>query len=325
MIKILAIDGGGVRGIIPAIVLVEIEKRTGKPICELFDLISGTSAGGILALGLVVPEQHKADNLVPRYTAKRLAELIKKDAHIIFDKSILYRIPGGRYVYRRYPDDGIEFVLEKYFRDAMISDALTDVLIPAYEIEKRNPEFFKSAKVTSEHPTQIDVLMKDVARATSAAPTYFTPEKIETLPDMAFIDGGVYANNPAMCAYAEARAIFQEETDFLVVSLGTGEANAPIPYEEAVNWGHIGWSRRMLNIMMDGNSDSVDYQLRQIVMPRNGEARYYRFQAELGRDTEHIDNSDAFNMEKLEALGIGIIRDKANQAKLDKLCEQLMR
>jgi patatin-like phospholipase/acyl hydrolase len=322
MIKILAIDGGGVRGIIPAIVLTEIERRTGKPIYELFDLISGTSAGGILALGLVVPEEPEADVRVPRYTAKRLAELIKKDAHIIFDKSILYRIPGGRYVYRRYPDDGIEFVLEKYFRDAMISEALTDVIIPAYEIEKRNPEFFKSAKVTSEHPTQIDVLMKDVARATSAAPTYFTPEKIGTLPEMAFIDGGVYANNPAMCAYAEARAMFKDETDFLVVSLGTGEANAPIPYEEAVHWGHIGWSRRMLNIMMDGSSDSVDYQLRHIIA---SEERYYRFQTELGRDTEPIDNADPFNLEKLEALGIGIIRNQANQAKLDKLCEQLLK
>ncbi|MDN7244707.1 patatin-like phospholipase family protein [Planococcus shenhongbingii] len=324
MIKILSIDGGGVRGIIPAIVLAEIERRTRKPICELFDLIAGTSAGGILALGLVVPEEGDAISRIPRYTAKTLAKLFKNDAHIIFDKSILFRIPGGRYVYRRYPDDGMEFVLEKYFKDAMISESLTDVLIPSYEIQLRSPAFFKSAKVKSEQPTQMDVLMRDVARATSAAPTYFTPERIETLPELAFIDGGVYANNPAMCAYAEAKAIFQEETDFLVVSLGTGEANAPIPYEEAVHWGHIGWSRRMLNIIMDGSSDSVDYQLKQIVTPLKGEDRYYRFQTELGKDTEPIDNSDPFNMEKLEALAIGIIRNRDNQLKLDKLCEQLL-
>ncbi|WP_416145290.1 hypothetical protein [Planococcus koreensis] len=128
-----------------------------------------------------------------------------------------------------------------------------------------------------------------------------------------------------MCAYAEAKAIYADEEEFLVVSLGTGAAHAPINEKDASKWGHIGWARPMLDIMMDGSSDTVDYQLRQVVPPVNGRRRYFRFQAQLdGAGTEKLDNTDPFNLDKLEALGIDITKDPQYRKLLDELCDCLL-
>ncbi len=333
MKKILSIDGGGVRGIIPAVVLADIEQRTGKPISELFDLVTGTSVGGMLALGLAVPDPHGK----PKYSAKELGEVVKRDMPTIFKRPFLMKLPFGQYLYRRYSERGMESVLENYFGDARLSDALTNVLITSYEIENRSPEFFRKPHsrkgevqdpLKPKHdgtPPHKNIYMKEAARATSAAPTYFVPKKIDSLPGYAFIDGGVFANNPAMCAFAEAKALFAGEDEFLIVSLGTGATHAPIAADAAVKWGHIGWARTMFDIMMDGSSDTVDYQLRQVVPPVDGRKRYFRFQAQLdGFGTEKLDNIDPFNLDKLEALGIDITKDPRYRKLLDELCECLL-
>ena len=337
MKKILSIDGGGVRGIIPAVVLDDIEKRTGKSISELFDLIAGTSVGGMLALGLAVPKNPESQNSAPKYSAKELGESLKRDLPTIFKRPFLLNLPFGQFLYRRYSQRGIESVLDNYFGEARLSDALADVLIPSYEIEQRSPEFFRSPHLRlgevpeapkdphDDTPPHKNIYMKEAARASSAAPTYFVPKKIPSLPGYAFIDGGVFANNPAMCAYAEAKAIYADEEEFLFVSLGTGAAHAPINEKDASKWGHIGWARPMLDIMMDGSSDTVDYQLRQVVPPVNGRRRYFRFQAQLdGAGTEKLDNTDPFNLDKLEALGIDITKDPQYRKLLDELCDCLL-
>ena len=94
--NVLSIDGGGIRGIIPAMVLAEIEERTDKPICELFDLIAGTSTGGILALALTKPDPNLSDSDAdpqPEYTAERLVSLYQDSGRDIFDLSLVRRIP----------------------------------------------------------------------------------------------------------------------------------------------------------------------------------------------------------------------------------------
>lgn len=336
MKKILAIDGGGVRGIIPAVVLADIEKRTGQPIAELFDLIAGTSVGGMLALGLSVPDNVHSDK--PKYSARELTEVLKRDMPIIFKRSFRLSLPFGQYFSRRYSEAGIERVLENYLGEARLADAISDILIPSYEIENRSPEFFRSphartrevpgtAKPTRDTtPPHKNIYMKEAARATSAAPTYFVPKKIDALPGFAFIDGGVFANNPAMCAYAEAKVIYGKEEEFLLVSLGTGATHKPIAADKASKWGHIGWARTMFDIMMDGSSDTVDYQLRQSLPPVNGRHRYFRFQAQLdGAGTEKLDNTDPFNLDKLEALGIDITKDPHYRKLLDELSECLLK
>lgn len=318
MRKILAIDGGGVRGIIPAMVLAKIEEQTDQPIAELFDLVVGASTGGILALGLVVPDRKEAAQ--PRYSANQLLGFYLEESHEIFDKSLFFKITRGIFT-RRYHARALEKALKKYFGHTMLSEALKNVVIPSYEIHERYTAFFKSGDVRTKK-IEKDVLMRDVARAASAAPTYFVPKKIKEYPDATFIDGGVFANNPAMCAYAEAKELFPDE-DLLVVSLGTGNPQLSIDFERFRTWGLLGWARPIWYILMDGSSDVVDYQL-DFVLPDQDEAkRYYRFQIELlQKGTEKLDDGSEGNLNALVELGQQLIEERSEDIR--RLCQQLM-
>jgi patatin-like phospholipase/acyl hydrolase len=316
-IKILSIDGGGIRGIIPAFILAEIERRTKKPIAELFHLIAGTSTGGILALALTKPSSEGK----PAYTAEELISLYEVEGPVIFHRPLLHKIRAlGNLVEEKYPSSGIEKILDKYFKDSRLKDALTDVIITAYEIERRISFFFKSRRAKED--SNYDFLMKEVARATSAAPTFFEPSRIDLYSDYyALVDGGVFANNPAMCAYAEALKNYPNinREDFLVVSLGTGEATRCIPYEEAKRWGLAGWLVPLLGIVFDGINDTVDYQLRQI-LPKES---YYRFQVVLYQGNEDMDDASSQNIRILKLLAEELINKEKD--KLDRLCEELMK
>lgn len=319
MKKILSIDGGGVRGIIPAMVLAEIEAQTGKPISELFDLVVGASTGGILALGLVAPEKQAATN--PRYTAQQFLGFYLEESHEIFDKSLFFKITRGLFA-RRYHAQTLEKSLQKYFGHTMLSEALTNVVVPSYEIHGRFTAFFKSRDVTIKR-IEKDVLMSDVARAGSAAPTYFVPKKIQAYPDATFIDGGVFANNPAMCAYAEAKEIFPDDEDLLVVSLGTGNPQLTIEFGDVRKWGLLGWARPLWYILMDGSSDVVHHQLNFVLPKRDTAKRYYRFQIELlEKGTEKLDDGSEANLNALVALGRELL--DTNREDIRKLCQQLM-
>ena len=321
MRKVLSIDGGGIRGIIPAMVLAEIERRTGKLTSEMFDLVAGTSTGGILALGLTKPGQDgKAE-----YSAERLIELYESEGEKIFDRSVWHRLYSvGGLAEEKYPSEGIEEVAKRYFEDVRLAEALTEVLVTAYEVEKRGPWFFKRRHARDDTSEGDDFLMRDVARATSAAPTYFEPIQLTWGPNgqRAFIDGGVHSNNPAMCAYVEARKIYPEE-DVLVVSLGTGEPTREMPYEEVKGWGLALWAQPILNVVFDGVSDTVDYQLKEILSTEEGDARrYYRFQTVLKIGNDDMDDAGATNIAALKAKAQEII-DKPDTA-LETLCAQLI-
>lgn len=318
MRKVLAIDGGGVRGIIPAMVLAEIEKQTGKPIAELFDLVVGTSTGGILALGLVAPDRKKETE--PRYSATQLLQFYLEESHEIFDKSLFFKITRGIFT-RRYHARALEKALKKYFGHTMLSEALVNVVVPSYEIHGRYTAFFKSGDIRTKK-IERDVLMRDVARAGSAAPTYFVPKKIKEYPDATFIDGAVFANNPAMCAYAEAKELFPDE-DLLVVSLGTGNPQLSIDFERFRTWGLLGWARPLWYILMDGSSDVVDYQLDFVLPERDKAKRYYRFQIELLQPgTEKLDDGSEQNLNALVELGQQLLDERREE--IDQLCRQLV-
>ncbi len=321
MIKILSIDGGGIRGIIPAMVLAEIEGCTGKATEELFDLVAGTSTGGILALGLTKPGPDGG----PEYSAKRLIELYETEGREIFSIPVWHRIhSAGGLAEEKYPAIGIEEVAKRYFGGVRLSEALAEVLVAAYEIEGRAPWFFKRRHARDENREGDDFLMRDVARATSAAPTYFEPFLVEGGPHdgCAFIDGGVHSNNPAMCAYVEARKVYPDENDFLMVSLGTGELTRSLPYEEVKGWGLALWAQPILNVVFDGVADTVDYQLRELLSTEEGEARrYYRFQTVLDIGKDDMDDASRTNITALKTKAREII--SKNGAALETLCAQL--
>ncbi|MBZ5607151.1 MAG: patatin-like phospholipase family protein [Acidobacteriia bacterium] len=320
MIKILAIDGGGIRGIIPALLLAELERRTGQPIARLFDLVAGTSTGGILALGLTIPKTPAA----PLYRAQQFVEMYAREGPRIFSRSLWHRLTACDHLIQpKYSAGGIQQVLEEYFGDARLRDAATQVLITSYEIEQSFPFFFRSSMARER--MDYDFPARDVARATSAAPTYFEPMKLltGTVPDhYTLIDGGVFANNPAACALVEARTTHPGARDFLVVSLGTGELNRSLPYDGTRNWGVARWAMPMLDTVFDGVSRTVDYQLRQLLPGAAGEPkRYYRFQTTLDAGNHRLDNASPENITALKGLALRLIENESEE--LDELCEAL--
>ena len=321
-VKILSIDGGGIRGIIPATVAAQLEKNTGRPISQLFDLVAGTSTGGVLALGLTKPDAAGR----PAFSAQAMADLYSSEGAKIFGRSLWYKILAlGNFTLQKYPSQGLESVLQQYFGDTTLAQATTNVLVTSYEIEKSFPFFFRSS--TAQSKPAYDFLMRDVARATSAAPTYFEPVQVKSTNPTStnelytLIDGGVYANNPAACALVEARATFPNAENFLVVSLGTGNMTRSIPFQEARRWGVAGWVRPLLDVVFDGVSSTVDYQLRQLFSGAP-EDSYYRFQPTLTSRHAGMDNADPENVSALKAIADDLVASE--KPAIDRLCQALV-
>ncbi len=322
IVKILSIDGGGIRGIIPAIVLTEIEKRTGRSVSQLFDLVAGTSTGGILALGLSIPKTKGA----PLYTAQSLVEMYEREGRRIFSRSLLRKLFAcDNLTWKKYSSKGIEKVLLEYFGDSRLRDAATEVLITSYEIERRFPFFFKSCHARER--LDYDFPAREIARATSAAPTYFEPMKILTGTNSdhyTLIDGGVFANNPAACALVEARSTHPDASAYLMVSLGTGALMRSLPLSVAKYWGSVRWAKPLIDIVFDGVSSTVDYQLRELVRSTPSQSQlYYRFQVQLNGHGSKLDNASPRNITALKALGYELVERES--ADIAKLCEKLVK
>ena len=300
--RILSIDGGGIRGIIPAVVLAELERQSGKRVHQLFDMFAGTSTGGILSLALSQPGRDG----VAHWRASEIVDLYVKHGPEIFDRSLLHRIRSvGSILDEKYPDTGLVSVLKRYFGETRLSEALVEVLVTAYELEGRDPFFFKRRKAIVPSGED-DYPMWQVARATAAAPTYFEPLKLDT-PSIAgyyaLVDGGVFANNPAMCAYADAHR-FEEGADIVLVSLGTGQLERPIRYDDAKDWGQLEWARPVLDVVFDGVADTTDYELRQLM----NDDRYFRLQTTLiGND--QMDDASPSNTRALLLRGEDLVSE----------------
>jgi hypothetical protein len=160
--------------------------------------------------------------------------------------------------------------------------------------------------------------MVTVAQATAAAPTYFPPVPVHPPgggPSLALIDGGVFANNPAMCAYAEAVRLAPGEPVTLV-SLGTGEHTHLMPFAETEHWGLVEWARPIIDVVFDGISDTVDYQLRHLL----GEG-YTRLQCRLDDASDALDDASAGNLRRLVAQAQALVAEQ--DAELDAVCALL--
>jgi predicted acylesterase/phospholipase RssA len=312
--KVLSIDGGGIRGIIPAVVLAEIEHRTGRHACELFDLIAGTSTGGIIAVGLGMA----GPDGKPAFRAEDGINLYEEFGPKIFARSTRNTLRSmGSLLHEKYPVAGLEEVLEGRFGDALLSDSLTDVLATSYEISRRETYIFCS-RPAREDPAH-DYPIKVVARATSAAPTFFEPALVRDSSgrENVFIDGGVFANSPAMCAFAEMESR-HEEADLLMVSIGAGSLTRSFDFETVRDWGAAQWARPILNIVLDGVSEGVDLQLRELLGPQ----RYYRFQVPLRHGNDEMDDVHPDNLRALRESANAMVRDSS--AQIDRVCELLL-
>jgi uncharacterized protein len=293
-VKVLAIDGGGIRGLIPALVLAEIERRTGRRIGELVDLIAGTSTGAIIACALAKPRPMPAE---------RIAGLYVEEGPRIFDRSLLKRITSAEGLLdERYDSAGLVAALERYLGAARLADASPPLLLTAYDLERRRAVFLRSSAD--------DASMVDAAHASAAAPTYFEPVRIA---GATLVDGGVFATNPAMCGYAEVDGALE-----LLLSLGTGEHTRSLPYEDVRGWGKIEWARPIIDVVFDGIADAVDEQLTALL-----DDLYVRFQTPLDEASDDLDDASEENLSALRREAERLIA--ARDDEIDRVCERLLR
>lgn len=275
-IRILSLDGGGIRGIIPATVMVHIEQRLKEfsknpnaRIADYFDIIVGTSTGGILGCYYLVPD--------PKFTAQRALNLYVEKGYEIFNQSKKNGLLGVRQLFdaTKYNPKNIERIFKEELGDLKINQLIKPCLITTYDMVRGSSFFFSSR----DDQSKWDFYVRDVLRSTSAAPTYFPPaviknlaERNEKLATMVNLDGGVFANNPALCAYAEVRSKKSNEFGYdvksdkmMMLTIGTG--SIPSAYEASKSpgdWGVIKWAKSAPEIMMDGALDTVNYQIKKI-------------------------------------------------------------
>ncbi len=340
LVKVLSIDGAGMRGLIPARVLeyleTELNKKRGgfAPLHQVFDLIAGTSSGAVLAIGLTAPRSPGGDEAV--FKPSDLVEFYYEHGDELFP-------PAGLRAMRplteaRYSARPWERFLRTRFGDRTMRQALTNLLVVTYDIEERQPWFFKkrdrgkAARYVPDQPDPDFALWK-VARAASATPTYFDPVLLRAEPgregvqpgrEYALIDGGLFAHNPSLCAFAEARKVFPSGSDILLVSLGSGIASRRFPIDTVCAWGGSGWidpsaGMPMLSCAMAGQSDAVNHQL-SLLLP---EDRYFRFDARLTLASDEIDDATDVNLHRLDQHADAILEEQTNNGRLDQLIDLL--
>lgn len=322
--KILSIDGGGIRGIIPGQILVEIENEFNVEVARDFDLVAGTSTGGILACAFLLPEEESSLN--PKFSAQEVVGLYFERGDKIFDVPFFHKIRTVAGILdEKYPAKGIEQALQDYFGDTWLKDLLKPCVITTYDIQNRKGHFFGQHKAATN--SDYNFRVKDVARATSAAPTYFECEQVtsEAGNSFALIDGGVFVNNPALVAYAEGRSIFESNgqqakaKDMKILSIGTGHNRKSYPYNKAKNWGMAEWVQPVIDIMMSGSADVAHYQLQKIYDTVDNPKQYLRIDKDLEPETTGIDPdmdcATQENMAKLKEFGQRLFEENKEKIK----------
>ncbi len=314
--RILSLDGGGIRGLVTCRWLEGVDGAlsvAGRPeIPASFDLLAGSSTGALIACGLALGRSPQ--ELAGLYRTRR-HDIFPGIARRLWSRTtrLLSQGPSAP----RYDGRGLEAVLADVFGDARLGDLRVPTLVTAYDTISRKPVVFKSFK-----PAHADLRVRDVCRATCAAPTYFPAHPLHVEgADRALIDGGIVANNPTACAIAEALRkdpAVDRTRDLVVLSVGSGERIRPIDLRAAREWGALEWAVPIIDVLFDGNAESVDYIARHIV----GDG-YFRMQTPLTVGLDDLDDVSDTNIQALEALADGYLRSPATQRMLAELSRRV--
>ncbi len=292
-INVLSIDGGGVRGIIPAVFLRKLEERMERPICEIFDLVAGTSTGAILSLGLTTT---LSDNSIR--SAEDMIQLYKTLSKWIFPPSDMPK--GLRNIVdllskSKYNPAPFEQALLDHFHDKRLSDIVIPSVITSMDISTNKLTLFRNYRAGWE-PKE-NHLIRDVAQASGSPPTYFPMKTIKPLsaadPALKLVDGGMSANNPSNIALAEARRLFGSTRRINLISLGTGHnAELPKPEEKVA----LFMARPIIDMLFSGNSDATHKVLHALSEgDERSPLKYYRINVPLGEDLMSLDDSTHIN------------------------------
>ncbi len=287
--RILSLDGGGILGSFSAAFLAELEEQLGgQPIGQYFDLIAGTSTGGIIAGALALGER-----------AVRVRDFYRSDGPAIFErrrppKKSWLTAPfskGGKlaadvalnelgldtdYLFgTKYGATGLENSLAAFFKERTVGMSKTRLIIPAVDLTRGDTVMFKSPHLPGRNSRDRVRLMREVIRATTAAPTFFEHASIGE--GSAYCDGGIWANNPGVAAFVEAMKIREdckrecdacfEVSEIYMLSIGTGQVTAFLsPPEEKAGVKY--WMRHLAEWMMLAQGRGAEHQLKYLLGSR---------------------------------------------------------
>lgn len=290
--RILSIDGGGIRGVVPSLWLAHLENALAAhhagPVADQFDLLVGNSTGALVVAGLAAGKR-----------PAELAQLYEEASRAIFPdapKRVLSRarrIASQGLSAPKFDGRGLDRVLHLIFGEMTLGQLQRPVMLLAFDTIARAPMFFRS--YASEHR---DVPVWEALRGSAAAPGYFPahPMRIGER-ELAVIDGGVVANNPALCAIAEALRFDDSISDprqLLLLSMGTGRHAYPISAHDAKSWGAMQWAMPLLDVVFDAASDNNDEIARLLV----GDG-YTRMQMKLEAGSQFLDDASSDNIQHL--------------------------
>jgi patatin-like phospholipase/acyl hydrolase len=298
---LLSIDGGGILGLFALSVLKHLEQRMTRPISSLFHCISGVSAGGLIALGLVVPHEKQSG---PAYCAEQLFNLFQTSAQQIFHKKINQKIPIlstlDLLISAKYCAMTAKTIYTQLLGQHTFSQTLTQTIIPAYNIhgtELKTPRIKVFDSLAIKHKKTHDYFMHDIALATSAVPTYFPPHRIHTitnekavLSDDYFIDGGVAINNPTVLAYENLRSRYPK-SPIHILSLGSGrqwDAYADIKRDKCP--GTLAWLNKIGVLISDPQLSVYEKLLKNLRKKDQNPGAYWRIEPHFRSNMSQLDN-----------------------------------
>jgi uncharacterized protein len=295
--KMLSIDGGGIRGVFAISILQAIEKETKRPIADLFDCLAGTSTGSIIAASIAL--NISMDEILESY--KTYGEKIfVRQAKVGLFKSV-------------YNDRYLRRLLKKAFGEKTMADIAKPLLIPAVDITHGKPYIHRSNFGHSE-VGDLSIKVWDAVLSSCSAPVYFPPNNVEN--QYLSIDGGLWANNPSLVCITEAFHYFNTPlADINIVSVGTGQQRIDFSIDSERNWGVRQWlpfhfpsmkvTPKLLDLALNLSSESVSYHCQLLL--RN---HYLRINEELG---EEVPFDEVKYMDKLIVLGKQVFNNKKEE------------
>lgn len=343
---ILSIDGGGIRGIIPATILAFLEAKLQEidgpnaRIADYFDVVAGTSTGGIITAMLTAPD---ADNR-PIFSATEITNFYLEQSPRIFPDFrrnnfvlSLANFFGGP----KYDGKYLRTLTRKILGNLTVKETLTNVVIPTFDIKRLQPIIFTTNDAESD--VSKNALLSDICISTSAAPTFLPPHYFETMNAQGemqthdLIDGGVAANNPTLMAITHiTKEIFKgnshvvdmeplDSKKLVVLSLGTGIPQKEGKYNaaKASRWGSLSWvydngETPLLDVFIDGSSDMVDIHVSTLFQSTRNEKNYVRIQEDaLSGEASSLDIATPENMEKLVDIGNDLLQKPVSRVNLE--------
>lgn len=348
LVTVLSIDGGGIRGIIPGTILAflesELQKLDGEDarLADYFDVISGTSTGGLVTAMLTAPNERNR----PLFAAKDINAFYLDNSPKIFPQNCRTPFAAASNLVKalkgpKYDGKYLHSIVKEKLGEKRLHETLTNVVIPTFDIKYLQPAIFSSYQVTNDPST--DALLSDICIGTSAAPTYLPAHYFETEDpegkkrDFNLVDGGVAANNPTLVAMSEVSKVINRDspgffpikpTDcgrFLVLSLGTGTAKTEEKYDanEAASWGVLGWltsnnSSPLVDVFAQASSDMVDFHLGTVFQSLRSEENYLRIQEDTLTGTlASVDIATKKNLKNLVKVGKELLKKPVSRVNLE--------